>query len=145
MEESSDITDKRSRRAFAKSVAAAFVVAPFALTGCDGDNAVAPPHNSDEFRDQASSPPVIITDGSLIIETEEPLLPSRDKPRNPKRKNKYELEGAKGKKIRCLTIKKDGKVIWCGSFAEAENCEISIYFDDCDKSNIACPTPPKTG
>lgn len=144
MEESSDITGKRSRRAFAKSVAAAFVVAPLGLAGCDND-AGNPPHNSDELPDQASSPPVIITDGSLIIETEESLRESRDKPRHPRRKKKYELEGAKDKKIRCLTIKKNGSVVWCGSFSEAEKCEISIYFDDCAKLSVDCATPPKTG
>lgn len=78
-------------------------------------------------------PPVLITDGSLEIETDEPLLAagSGSHPSRPHKRRHSNTGG--GNHIRCVIIERNGVEVFRDVFVP-RTCRIKIFFDthSCD-------------
>ena len=134
MTKKADATQSPSRRNFTKSVAAALVVTPIAasLSSCDSSPTGPPPGDS--------IPPIIITDGSFLIETDEELESDGSGSMGPNGnpRKKYRRKNGSDKHIRCVTIKKKGKIVFCKTFDE-KDCSIEIYWDtNCKEGDTNC-------
>lgn len=76
-----------------------------------------------------SQPPVVITDGSFKIEADEPIdLDPEPCEAEALRRFKYRRRSDRGKNIRYLVVKRDGKEIWSEEFNPKE-CQIEIYWE----------------
>ena len=132
MKKDSDDQGKTSRRKFAASIFTAFMAAP--LTSLIASAQQRRRRRRGRRRGQDTQklthiPPVIITDGSFIIETDEELDdagPGSD----PKRPKKYKhRNGGGGKHIRCVTIK-NKRTGFCRTYTfRPGDCIIEIDWD----------------
>lgn len=127
MKKDSEANDQPSRRRFTKSIAAAFVSAPLASSLSCGSKSTEP----NTLR--GAEPPVIITDGSFVIEIDEELERAGEGGIGPDGKNrrryKRREDGGDEKHISCIVVrrKSDGRALFCQTFKKGE-CEIEIHW-----------------
>lgn len=71
-------------------------------------------------------PPVIVCDGSLIVETDEPLETDGAGP--PKRPHKYKRKNGNTVNIRRVVVKRGGTSVFDANFA-AKECTVEFFYE----------------